>query len=207
MDTGKALAALPALLRGRLAKAIGGGAIALAMATVTYFEGYEPTPYVDPVGIPTVCVGHTGGVEMERVYSEAECDALLKGDLGVAFAAVDKYVRVPLGDATRAALASFVFNVGEGAFRKSTLLRRLNVGEGAPACAELKRWVCVKTVEGQGDIEGPCATPKRNRRSLPGLVKRRDVEHALCVEGFRQLADPGNDNVPLPMVRPERDAA
>ena len=189
MDTGKALAALPALLRGRLAKAIGGGALALAMATVTYFEGYEPTPYVDPVGIPTVCVGHTGGVEMERVYSEAECAALLKGDLGVAFAAVDKYVRVPLGDATRAALASFAFNVGEGAFRKSTLLRRLNVGEGAPACAELKRWVYA------------------GGRQLPGLVKRRAAEYELCVEGFRQFADPSNDNVPLPMVRPERDAA
>ena len=181
--------ALPASLRGRAAKAAAGGAVALAMLILPHFEGSEPKPYLDPVGIPTVCVGHTGNVNMEHVYSKEECDTLLRGDLGIAFNAIDKYVHVPLGDATRAALASFIFNVGVDAFRKSTLLRRLNVGEGVEACPELKRWVYA------------------GGRKLPGLVKRRSVEAALCAEGFHQLEAPTNDNTPLPLERPKRDAA
>ncbi|HUD52794.1 lysozyme [Parvibaculum sp.] len=153
-------------LRKRLTAA-GAGAVALAVATVGYFEGTKPTPYLDPIGIPTVCTGHTGNVEMGRTYSKAECDALLAGDLGKAFADVARCTRVRLGEPTRAALASFAFNVGGGAYCRSTLARRINAGEGAPACDELLRFVYA------------------GGKKLPGLVKRRAAERELCIEGFR----------------------
>ncbi|MBX3504396.1 MAG: lysozyme [Parvibaculum sp.] len=175
---------IPAALKGRLAQAAGGGAVAIAMAVVIWFEGVEPEPYIDPVGIPTVCVGHTGSVDMGRLYSGEECEALLQGDLGAAFAAVDRGVTVPLRDETRAALASFVFNVGAGAFQRSTLLRRLNAGEGAPACDELLKWTYA------------------GGRQLPGLVNRRKAEHELCRAGFERVA--ANDNVPIPLAPPVR---
>lgn len=157
---------IPDALRPLLSRAALGGAVALAIALVTFFEGWVPKPYLDPVGIPTVCVGHTGGVRVDHMYSKAECDALLKADLGIAFAAVDRCTRVPLPEATRAALASFAFNAGGGAYCSSTLARRLNGGEGVGACDELLKWT------------------KAGGRVVAGLVTRRQAERALCIAGF-----------------------
>lgn len=175
---------IPAALRSRIVQATAGGAVALAVAVVAYFEGYEPTPYLDPVGIVTVCTGHTGGIEADRTYSAEECETLLRGDLGKAFAALDRHVTVPLGEPTRAAIASFIFNVGEGAFMRSTFLRRLNAGHGAASCDELLRWVYA------GGRRDP----------LPGLVTRRQAERELCRDGFARVA-------PIPLPRPDRRAA
>lgn len=169
-------------LKARLAQAVAGGAGAIAIALLVWFEGVETKPYLDPVGVATVCAGHTGHVDMSRIYSEEECEALLAADLASAFEAVDRAVNVPVGEETRAALASFVFNVGTGAFQRSTLLRRLNGGEGAAACDELLRWTYA------------------GGRQLPGLVKRRQAERDLCRAGFRDLA--WNGVVPLPLERP-----
>lgn len=66
----------------------------------------------------------------------------------------------------RAALASFVYNVGEGQFSRSTLLRKLNAGDAREACAELSRWVYA------------------GGRVLTGLVKRRAAERELCEVGL-----------------------
>lgn len=140
----------------------GTSAFALAALTITHFEGSRPTAYLDAPHIPTICYGHTAGVTLGQTLTPAECDALLGRDLSEALAAVDRQVTVALPAHRRAALASFVYNVGETRFARSTLLRRLNAGEGARACAELSRWVY-----SQG-------------RRLPGLVKRRRLERQLC---------------------------
>jgi len=144
---------------------IGGAASALSLATavVSHYEGYRSTAYRDPVGIPTICYGHTGSVEMGQTLSQAQCRALLAGDLGDAFDTVDQRVTVDLPPRRRAALASFVYNVGDGAFARSTLLRRLNAGDVRGACHELSRWVYA------------------NGRKLAGLVKRRATELKLCL--------------------------
>ena len=140
--------------------------MAATVALVIGFEGMRETPYLDPVGIPTVCAGHTGGVHMDRVYTPTECEELMAGDLGHAFDVVESSVKVPIGDATKSALASFVFNVGQSAFVNSTLLLKLNRGAGPAACDELLRWVWAKG------------------RKLPGLVNRRAKERELCIAGF-----------------------
>ena len=154
------------LLRSRIVQTAGASAIALASIVIVWFEGYEPTPYRDPVGILTVCYGHTTRVVPGRTYTKEECEQILREDMALAFAAVDRHVIVTLPTLTHAALASFVFNVGEEKFRTSTLLRKLNNGEEWSACDELKRWVYAKG------------------KKLPGLVKRRDFEHEMCVKGF-----------------------
>lgn len=64
--------------------------------------------------------------------------------------------------ARHAALCSFAYNVGVGAFSRSTLLKKLNAGAGDAACAELDRWVYAKD------------------KRVPGLVTRRSVERAVC---------------------------
>ncbi|WFF40753.1 lysozyme [Salinicola endophyticus] len=152
-----------------------GGACALALSisiqVVKQFEGTQLTAYPDPVGVPTICTGHTGAeVTLGQTLTPADCEALLAGDLGHAFAVVDAALtpaaQATLTPARRAALASFVFNVGEGAFRDSTLLTRLNAGEIRAACDELARWVYA------------------DGRRLPGLVRRREAERELCLAGL-----------------------
>ncbi len=142
---------------------LGGTALALAAGTVSFFEGKENSAYVDPVGVVTICYGHTATARIGQTHSDEECNRLLAGDLGEAFDAVDTRVTVDLPPTRRAALASFVYNVGAGAFGRSTLLRKLNDGHPIEACHELDRWTYAGGEE------------------LPGLVKRRDVERWLCL--------------------------
>ena len=153
-------------LRSKIAAGALSGAIGMAGAMVVWFEGRSLVAYLDPVGIPTICEGVTQGVRLGDVATPAECDALLEKELLVALSAVDRRVRVPLTDTRRAALTSFVYNVGEGQFSRSTLLRKLNAGDVAGACAELSRWVYA------------------GGRKLAGLVKRREAERQLCEAGL-----------------------
>jgi len=153
-------------LRNRIAAGALSGAIGMAGALVVWFEGRSLVAYLDPVGIPTICEGVTQGVRLGDVATPAECDALLEKELTIALSAVERQVRVPLPDARRAALASFVYNVGEGQFSRSTLLRKLNAGDAAGACAELSRWVYA------------------GGKQLAGLVKRRAAERELCEAGL-----------------------
>lgn len=153
-------------LRNRIAAGALSGVIGMAGALVVWFEGRALVAYLDPVGIPTICEGVTQGVRLGDVATPAECDALLEKELTIALSAVERQVRVPLPDARRAALASFVYNVGEGQFSRSTLLRKLNAGDAAGACAELSRWVYA------------------GGKQLAGLVKRRAAERELCEAGL-----------------------
>lgn len=143
-----------------------GGALAIALPLVGYYEGRSLVAYLDPVGIPTICYGSTAGVKLGQTRTAAECDALLAAELGEAIAVVDRLSRNPQPDTRRAALGSFVYNVGAGSFERSTLLRKLNAGDVAGACAELSRWVYAKG------------------RQLAGLVKRRAAERELCEVGL-----------------------
>lgn len=153
-------------VRRQLLATAAGGALSLAGIVVAHYEGYRPTAYLDPVEIPTICYGHTATARLGQTLSRAECDRLLAADLGIAMAAVDRHARVRLPDTRRAALASFVYNVGEGQYSRSTLLRKLNHGDHRGACAELSRWVY--------------AGGKR----LNGLVNRRALERELCEVGL-----------------------
>lgn len=154
--------------------AIGGGvglALSLAIGVVQHYEGTETEAYPDPIGIPTICTGHTGAdVALGQTRSQAECDELLAGDLGKAFDAIDRdvtpEVNASMPTARRAALASFIFNVGEGAFARSTLLKKLNAGQTRAACNELSHWIYA------------------NGRKLAGLVTRRATERQLCLMGL-----------------------
>ena len=159
-------------LKSRLAIGATAGALSIATAVVSYYEGYRPTAYRDPVGIATICYGHTATARMGQTLSQERCTELLQADLGHAFSAVDRRAQVELSPPTRAALASFVYNVGEGAFARSTLLRKLNPGDLRGACHELSRWVYA------------------GGRKLNGLVKRRATERELCLAGVEQEATP-----------------
>lgn len=151
--------------RQRLAAKIGAGAVALVLPVVMLYEGTVLRSYVDPVGIVTACTGHTGPeLRMGQRYTKEQCETMLYGDLLKHTAALD-CIKAPLADNQKAAFLSFAFNVGNGAFCKSTLVRKANAGDLMGACAELSRWVMA------------------GGRELPGLVKRRAAERQLCEKG------------------------
>jgi len=148
---------------------VGGGAMAIAVPFVADWEGLRTSAYLDPVNVPTICYGHTQGVYIGQEIDRKKCDEMLKEELGEYMAAVDNAVTVPLPDTRLAALASFAYNVGIGNFRRSTLLRKLNAGDTAGACDELRRWVYAKG------------------KKLRGLVRRREAERELCLRGMNDV--------------------
>ncbi|GEF86371.1 phage lysozyme [Escherichia coli O145:H28] len=128
-------------LRKAVAAAIGGGAVAIASVLITGpggndgLEGVSYIPYKDIVGVWTVCHGHTGKDIMPgKTYTEAECKALLNKDLATVARQINPYINVDIPETTRGALYSFVYNVGAGNFRTSTLLRKINQGDIKSAC-------------------------------------------------------------------------
>lgn len=154
-------------LRKKIVVAATGGALAIAAALLGGHDGLEGRQYrayYDVVGVLTLCDGHTGNdIIGDKQYSSQECDDLLQRDLLPVKTWVDGAVKVPLGDYTRAALYSFTYNVGRSAFINSTLLKKLNSGDIAAACDELRRWIFAGGKQWQG------------------LVNRREVERELCL--------------------------
>ena len=143
--------------------AVCGGAIAVALVLVPVFEGMRYKPYQDVAGVWTVCAGHTGpDIQQDKIYTQAECDALLENDLAIVAKGVDRLIRVDIPVYTRGAIYSFVYNTGLGAFSRSTLLRKLNAGDRAGACGEMKRWVFA------------------GGKPWKGLMTRQEIEEVVC---------------------------
>lgn len=141
--------------------------IAAAIPLVMFFEGLRTQTYIDLVGIPTACFGYTDKrLQLGQQFTLNQCDNLLAVKLLEANRAIDTCVTVPISRHQRAAFASFIYNIGGGAFCRSTLVRKLNRGDHAGACNELLRWIYA------------------GNRKLPGLVNRRHEERALCLKGM-----------------------
>lgn len=125
------------------------------------YESLSLKAYRDSGGVPTIGWGSTRGVRMGMQISQEQAESRLRDDLHTAESAVNRYVTVPLSQHQFDALVSLTFNIGTGAFQKSTLLRLLNAGRYSDAADQFRRW------------------NKANGRVLPGLVKRRAAERAL----------------------------
>ena len=118
---------------------------AATLAHIKASEGLRLHAYPDPGsrnGDPwTIGYGSTSGVRKGMTITPAEAEARLVKDLATAENAVSRLVKVPLNDNQFGALVSFVFNIGQGAFESSTLLRKLNAGDYAAVPDQLMRWV------------------------------------------------------------------
>jgi lysozyme len=107
--------------------------------------GTECVAYVDPVGVPTIGYGHTlmaGTMKftLGDVWSEEFASKQLDVDMKQYWDAVDKAVTVDLNRCQLSVLSSWTYNVGQGAMRRSTLIRLLNQGQYDAVPAQLKRW-------------------------------------------------------------------
>jgi lysozyme len=128
------------------------------------WEGCRANAYLCPAGIWTIGYGHTKTVTPGMKIDYTKADSLLLEDLKRFESAIRQLVKVPLNQNQFDALVSFTFNVGEGAFKGSTLLRLLNAGNYNAAAAQFGKWVYA------------------GKKVLPGLVARREAEYQLFIK-------------------------
>lgn len=121
-------------------------------------------------GTLTAGWGHTGpDVKPGMIVTKEQAQAWFIADTGKAGNAVERLVKVELTDNQYATLVAFVLNIGEGNFKGSTLLRKLNAGNYSAVPSELMKWTKT-TISGK----------KVDSR---GLRNRRAAEAGLWVKG------------------------
>lgn len=107
-------------------------------------EGFKANVYKDSAGYPTIGYGHklTAAERLQGLstVTAEEAARLLASDVAGAESAVNGMVNVPLTQSQFDALVSFVYNIGAGAFRRSTLLALLNQGKYDMAANQFARW-------------------------------------------------------------------
>lgn len=132
-------------------------------------------PYKCPAGVWTIGFGATYWLDGRKIKPDDDPITkevgrqLLLRQLQSYAMAVDTYVKVPLHPDMRAALISFAYNVGTGALKSSTLLKRVNAKRWSDCTYEFCKWR-----NGGG-------------RVLTGLLRRRQDEAALFMRGVAKL--------------------
>ncbi|ASN72213.1 hypothetical protein 3S15_27 [uncultured Caudovirales phage] len=146
--------------------------IAGLMILTPEMEGTEFEAYPDTGGVWTICTGHTKGVRPGDRATPAECAAYLQADLG---GSVDFVMqRAPTAPIfAKLAMADFVYNVGAGAFARSTLYRLTINGQHAAAAEQFRRWTYVSGRD--------CRLAANN---CGGIVRRRELQRSLYLVGL-----------------------
>jgi len=104
-------------------------------------EGSRNKAYKDTKGILTIGVGHTGPeVKAGLVWTDKQVMDAFKQDIRTSELAINVSVLVSLTQNQYDALVSFVFNVGVNAFKRSTMLRFINLKQFTKAQQEFDRW-------------------------------------------------------------------
>lgn len=133
-----------------------------AYVLIRYLEGLKLRAYLCPGGVWTIGYGNTRNVRPTTSISRAEAERRLQLDVREVESIINENVEVPLSQGEYDALVCFVFNIGKRAFKKSTLLRKLNEGQDRKEVAkEFDKWVFSKG------------------KKLEGLIRRRKFERNL----------------------------
>ena len=130
----------------------------ILLQKVMEMEGCRLEAYQDAAGVPTIGYGHTKNVRMGDRITQYWAKEMLREDIEEAEWQV-KELNVARTEGQPDALVSFVFNLGIGRLKRSTLLKTIREGGSkAQITKEFKRWVYA------------------DGKLLPGLVKRREWE-------------------------------
>ena len=137
---------------------------ASALVGIAVHEGYREAAYRPvPGDVPTIGFGTTAGVQMGDRIEPVQALVRKLADVQQFEGALKRCVRVPLHQHEYDAFLSLAYNIGSGAFCGSTLVRKLNAGDYAGACAEILRW------------------DRFRGEPLRGLTLRRQAEHRQCL--------------------------
>lgn len=133
-------------------------------------ESCPRDPYICPAAVLTDGIGNTHGVKAGARKTDAQIAADWERNILEAERCVNTYGNGRrLSDNTFSAVTSITFNAGCANMQKSTLFRYLQQGKTASACNQFSRWIY-----GGGKV-------------LPGLVKRREAEKQLCLDGVKNV--------------------
>lgn len=139
---------------------------AAALVGVAVHEGYRGEAYIPvPGDRPTLGFGYAGP-EVQMGQRTDPVRALIQLN-----ATADRFQRemktcigdVPMFQHEWDAYFSLAYNIGTGAFCRSTLVRKLKSGDYAGACDEILKW------------------DRFQGKPLAGLTKRRQQEHQQCL--------------------------
>lgn len=162
---------------------------AAGRTAITRHEGLRLNAYPDPAsgGEPwTIGVGHTSSAGAPKVtkgmkITKAQADEILSRDLVTFEKAVNDAVKVPVNQNEFDALVSLAFNIGAGAFKKSSLVKRLNEGKRQAAADQFLSWT------------------KAAGKTMPGLVNRRNDERKMFLTPVKVAATPAAvATIPVP---------
>lgn len=108
------------------------------LAIITQYESFRSKPYLCPAGVPTIGYGTTrypNGKAVTLADAPITKEVALQyklHTLGYMERAVRSMLKVTLSDNRYSAIMSLVYNIGVGAFSRSTLLKVVNEMPGAP---------------------------------------------------------------------------
>jgi len=141
---------------------------AATLVGIALHEGYRDTAYHATAdekarGINTIGFGTTMNVQPGQRTTPERALVMLLADANRFEQAVKRCAPVPMHPYEFSAFVSLTYNIGEGAFCRSTLVRKLQAGAYSEACAEILKW------------------DKQSGRTLPGLTKRRQQEYRMCI--------------------------
>lgn len=133
---------------------------------VKHFEGCRLETYKCPAGYLTIGWGTTDGVTKGMKISQFMADYLLERQLDELAGKIYLLTAYSIDRYKVWALASFAYNVGLGALKKSTLLKKV-MAKAPPEeiTKQFMRWT------------------KAGGKELPGLVRRRKAEAELFNTG------------------------
>ncbi|MEX5367395.1 lysozyme [Acinetobacter haemolyticus] len=138
-------------------------------AIIREFEGFRSTAYRDTGGVWTIGFGtirYPNGVKVKQgdTCTRGQAEQWLKNDCLWVDACLNKYIKVKISQNQFDALASFVYNIGETQFIKSTMLSLINQNNLTAAANQFDRWIFDNGIR------------------IQGLVNRRAKEKALFLK-------------------------
>lgn len=137
---------------------------ASALVSIAVHESFRGEAYIPVQGdVPTIGFGTTESVKLGDKISVERALVKLMADSSKFEKAVKECAPVPMYQYEFDAYVSLTYNIGSGAFCKSTLVKYLLAGDYKKACEEILRW------------------DKFKGKSLPGLTKRRKEEYTKCL--------------------------
>ena len=133
-----------------------------ALGLIKLYEGLRLRAYNDGYGYWTIGYGHHAqNIKPGDEITVEQANALLISDATKVLACIETAVTVPINDNQLSALMSLTFNIGEGNFLGSGLLKVLNEGNYSDVPNHIAGW---------NKVRGEVST---------GLTRRRTAEIAL----------------------------
>lgn len=137
---------------------------AATLVGIALHEGYKDKAYLPtPDDKLTIGFGTTKGVKAGDTITPERALVRLLEDAGTFEQAVKRCAPVPMHPHEFSAFVSLTYNIGPGAFCRSTVAKRLNAGDYTGACDAILMW------------------DKQAGKTLRGLTIRRKKERDQCL--------------------------